>query len=68
MNTIRKGSASSEENDQESFYAELEFKVEYNVITLIFDPEALGTFDVIISVNGVSGETILTYTVTDVNE
>ena len=29
MNTIRKGSASSEENDQESFYAELEFKVEY---------------------------------------
>ena len=42
----------------------IEFDIDKNEITLILDPESLGTFDVIITVDGVAGEWFRTYTVT----
>ena len=41
----------------------VDFETEGNKITLIFDPDALGEFDVIIYIEGISKEWIRTYTI-----
>lgn len=50
--------------DSEDNNCYIEFDFNANVVTLVLDPDSLGTFDIIITVSGVSGEWIRTYTVT----
>ena len=47
---------------------EVKYAIDGSKITLTFDPESLGSFDVIITVQGVTGEWIASYTVTAAND
>ena len=52
----------------DSSECEVKYTIDGSKITLTFDPESLGSFDVIITVQGVTGEWIHSYTVTAAND